>query len=529
MALGLGAGVFALLLAASPLHALVPPDVEPRYGAAVLAFHAKDYNGSVRMLDEVLSRYPKQTEATELKALALKGLGRNAEAISLFKELIAHSKSEDSADSAYRFELGTLYYRQKSWNEAQTYLGHAIARKFNVEAARYLMGTIEYLKKDYARAERHFQLALGEPGNALKGPAHLYLAELSNLTNDQANTIFHYYRAKQLASEQLSDPAADAEGKDLAKQVVASVDRIVGTLDKPTLFGSLGILTGYDSNVLFTPADVASPSAGPSGRGSFRQFLTGELGYMTSPLQDFQFVPLYRASWNYNFNRSVAAGEFFLNDLSLLAAYKPLSKASFGVRLGAVGTFRYTTDPATGSQRYRTYNLIASVAPFVKLALGSRWSLIGSLSASPQRFFQDSETSALYFKSGAAYSAEVVLRQDRGHTLVNPMFALRGNLRYTKGQEFRGRGLELEAGNVFYISDKTSLVGFANVSTQSFTERPDGSRFDTALSLGGELSYRIASQVSLFGNVEYVKNNSNVEIPYAFSRLLLNVGATYRF
>ncbi len=509
-------------------RAFVPTDVEPTYSSAVLAFHSKDYAGSLRLLDEVLARYPKQPESTELKALALKAAGQTDQAIALLKDLLSRPK-EGEDDGAYRFELGALYFGKKSYPEAARYLNQAVRQGFNVGPAHYFLGTIDYQEKRYPQSEAHFQAVLEKGGGALKAPAHLYLAELSNVASDRANTVFHYYRARDFAFNQLSDPTDDAEGKQLAKQIVDSVNKVIGVMDRPTVFGSVGTISGYDSNVLFTPSGVSSPSDGPSGRGSLRQFLNAEVGYSSSPLADVQFSPVFRSSLNYNFNRSLAAGQFFSNDFSLLIAHKPLAASGVGVRLGATGAFRYTLDSATGLSRFRTYSLLGSIAPYAKFALGGRWGMIVSFTYSPQRFFLDSETTTQFFKTGADYAAEVNFRQDRGHALWNPSASLRGNIHYARGTEYRGRGLEVEFGNQMFLSERSALALFAILGSSSFKDRPDGPRFDVNLAGGVAFQYRPSWPVLLFANLEYQKNNSNVALPYEFSRYLFNLGASYRF
>lgn len=506
----------------------IPSDIEPVYSSAVLSFHTKDYSGSLRLLEQVLSRYPNQSEATELKALSLKALGKTNEAIPLMKSLLSRKNMAADEESAYKFELGTLYFGQKAYPEALPLLQDSIRRKFNVGASHYFLGSIDYFEKRNESSEAHFQAVMDGGSPELKAPAHLYLAELSNIASDRASTVFHYYRARELATKQLSDPALQAEGNELAKQIMASVDRVVSILDKGTAFFGIGTLSGYDSNVLFIPSGSSSPAEGPSGRGSLRQFLNAEAGYSSSPLKKFQFTPVVRSSWNYNFNREVAAGQFFSNDLSVVVAYKPLSPMSAGLRIGAVGSFRFTLDPDTGVQRYRTYSLLGAVAPYVKVALGGRWTLLTSLNLSPQRFFLDSQTTSQFQKSGADYAAEFLLRQDRSHSLWNPSVALRGNIHYTKGTEFRGKGLELELANLFFLSEKTAVSVFTLLGSSSFKDRPDGPRFDVNLSAGTGVSYRVSQPVTLFGNFELQKNKSNVALPYEFSRFVLNLGATYR-
>ncbi len=518
----------ALFLQGAPARAVVPSDVESAYSSAVLSFHTKDYSGSLRQLDEVLSRYPKLEEATELKALSLKALGKTNEAILLLKDLLGRKTTEPEEESAYRFELGTLYFRQKAYGDAAPLLTDSIRRKFNVGASHYFLGTIDYLQKHYETSEAHFQSVLDKDSSELKAPTHLYLAELSNVANDRASTVFHYFRARELAALQLADPSRQAEGNELAKLIMASFDKVVGVLDKGSAFFRVGTLAGYDSNVLFTPSGATSPASGPSGRGSLRQFLNAELGYSSSPLKKIQFTPVLRSAWNYNFNRETAAGQYISNDLSLILGYKPLSPLSAGLRLGAVGSFRYTLDPVLGTQRYRTYSLLGVFAPYLKTSLGGRWTLLASLNLSPQRFFLDSETTSQFLKTGTDYSTEILVRQDRGHDLWNPSLALRGVIHYTKGTEFRSRGLEMEAANLFSLSGKSTVSLFVILGSSSFKDRPDGPRFDVNLSGGTGLSYRLSSPVSLFGNLEFQKNNSNVALPYKFSRFVLNLGATYR-
>src|SRR5687767_970952 len=84
-----GAVPIAFVLSSQiPARAAVPSKLEPDYAEAVLAFHAKDYGRSIRLLNELLAQAPAVVEAMELKALVQKSSQDDAAAYKTYRDLI---------------------------------------------------------------------------------------------------------------------------------------------------------------------------------------------------------------------------------------------------------------------------------------------------------------------------------------------------------------------------------------------------------------------------------------------------------
>src|SRR5665213_696779 len=99
-------------------------DIETQYAEAVLAFNGKRYDDTVHFLDQIIRVQPKNIEALELKALTLKTAGKETKSIEVYAKLI-RAKPE-AERGPYYFEVGSIYFKQKRFKEAQPYFERSI-------------------------------------------------------------------------------------------------------------------------------------------------------------------------------------------------------------------------------------------------------------------------------------------------------------------------------------------------------------------------------------------------------------------
>ncbi len=514
----------------SVAHAEIPNDLEPDYSEAVLAFNSKDYNRALFMLDQLLTKFPKQAEFLELKALTLKSSKKESEAAAVYGNLIQSKTKEGKPKSEiapYAYELGMIRFKEKKMEQAAQYFTYSAANGFNEGTSRFYLGLIAYENGQWESAQASFSGVLSSQAEDLKPAAHFYLAQTFIKTQYPQGAIQNYFSAKKLSAAVLKDEKLSEENKVLARQIDENSTKALAPFDKAQFFGNVSAITTYDSNVLAIPTAVTG-AIETSGKSTIRENISGGVGYASSPLNSVQFVPSYRFSLNRNFNADSRSSEFAENSLSLYATKDALARTSYGAKVEANLIFQTDVDPVTDEGTYRRYSHSIAAGPYFKHEIKKQWVLGGEVFFKPQTFARDPSSEELK-RSGNSYLSRFFVQNNAGRRWWNPMLALRYERVDTKGTEYNAGIVGAQVYNQMNFSDKTRAVALIDYSQYSYSERRTGSRTDKLLFIQASGVRRLTSHWSLLAIVDYTKNASNVEDQFSYNRVTLSAGVTYSF
>ena len=140
---------------------------DARYGLAWSLFQQQKYNDAYHVFDFLSTGNDSiAIESYFWKGEAKRYLGKNDEAIKIFKSLLAHYPSSYIVPRV-ESHLGILYFNQNNLNLSKQYLITALASGNNeVKGKAYtLLGEIELNNKQYASAKSYFEPALSIPNN----------------------------------------------------------------------------------------------------------------------------------------------------------------------------------------------------------------------------------------------------------------------------------------------------------------------------------------------------------------------------
>ncbi len=515
----LAIGIFVL---SSVAVAAVPRGLEAKYSEALINYRQKKFPDALKLLEELIAEEP-DYEFKELKALVLKESGNLDLAAKTYESLLTEAPAQKSA---YEFELGVINFQQKKNDAARDFLLSALDSGFNVDTDHYLLGVLDYQAHKYSSSRKHFLEALKSSIPSIEVPTHLYLGFLNSEANDQRSAAREFFRARRLAQAQIV--TSDAQTP-LYKQVVANASQSINALDQAHWFANVGLTSGYDSNVLLYPTGLGAPSTGGTNRGSVVETVNWGLGYQTSSLGKLQFTPTYRGSFNYNFNQDTKAGEYFMNDFTLMISEHPLNTTSFGakiegqylMRMGDVG------DPKPGS--ISSYSFVASIGPYVKHETNPKTFMGAELDLQPQFYLQDSSSDAEFKKSGYGATLRGYWQKERASDYWNPGAALSLDYRRPSGGEFKSKGLYLEFTNPMYLSQKLTFSPQASFGAYIYTDRAAGFRRDWLFMATANFSYLAGKAIFLSTSLQYIDNISNVTDTYQYTRLVGTFAISYLF
>jgi tetratricopeptide (TPR) repeat protein len=129
----------------------------------------------------------RQAEAYFQQGLALEETGAPIEkAIEAYKNAVERNPAAAGA----LVNLGTIYYRQRKYEEAERHYESAIAVDSNYPLAHYNLGNLYDEQGDLTRAEQHYSIALRLNPNY--ADAHFNLALLAERRGDFLNAVRHW-------------------------------------------------------------------------------------------------------------------------------------------------------------------------------------------------------------------------------------------------------------------------------------------------------------------------------------------------
>ncbi|MGK5084908.1 hypothetical protein WDW37_16595 [Bdellovibrionota bacterium FG-1] len=522
----------------------IPTKLEPIYAEAVLAYNGKDYNKSLSLLDELLRQKPSLTEALELKALNLKFRHDDVASAQVYQDLIraklADKKTEKEV-APYRYELGLIHFRSGRVNEGRRELEGALKEDFNAPATHFFLGLIDFRGNALHSAEEHFKEVSSSGLADLKPAADFYLGQIYSKLGQASGATQRFFLARNGAKEVLDDDHAEAEAKKVAGQIRDATEAALKPFDHSGPFGNIGLSIGYDTNALSIPSAQISvdPTLGGNAHTA-KTNLTGGVGYMSSPLNKWQFVPSYRGALNYNLNSDAKTSEFFNNDFSLYITRNALARFSWGMKLEAVYIFQNTGDPTTRFH-FGSYSLLVPLGPYFRYELGHQFVLSIDLTVAPGSYFLDTDSAPTLKRGGLDSNLRVSVRNERGDRYWNPTFSVLLDSNSTNGRsnsmtsngvsgaEFSSTNVNFELSDVMRLMPVFTETLTMDIGFPRYADRADGPRQDRVYSFDAASAYRLTPKYTLMGDLAYVYNASNVDSLYQFTRFMISVGASYSF
>jgi tetratricopeptide (TPR) repeat protein len=508
----------------------VPTKLEPSYAEAVLAYNGKDYNKALTLLDALLHQKPDVTEFLELKALVLKTENNGEESAKVYQDLIAAKKAEQKPEkeiAPYYYELGLIEYRKGDLAGAREHLQSAVSAGFNAAPSEFFLGLMDFREGKWDSAQDHLKETASSNVDELKPAANFYLGQIATKLGQGSTATQRYFDARSVSKDALEDPKSGPEAKKISQQIFDATDKALKPFDKSGYFGTVGVSLGYDTNVISVPDSAISSNPGLQDGKTLKTTLQGGVGYASSPLNPFQFVPSYRGSVNFNFaGGSTSQGQFFTNDLSLYVTRHALARTSWGFKAEPIYTFQ---DQSGG---WGGYSLVVPFGPYFRRELRPNLILNVEFYLAPQDYLTDDPTNTVLARSGMDYNLRVTLKNDHGGRYWNPSYALVFDKNSTKGSEFDEKGVTFEFSDVLRLSEPLSVTGTLDFGGPNYggAANPNGSigRQDVVFAVDANAVYRLSARYSLVGDLSYIDNTSN-DTTYQFTRFVVSMGASYTF
>jgi len=507
-------------------RASVPTKYESEYLEAVVLYGRNDFAGALKILSHLRQESPRTPEFLELAALSYTGQNDDAKAASLYDRLLELGPTTGMSTkdlASFSFQLGLIRYRQKRYGDARLRFSRSIAADLNVGASHFYQGLCYFDDKKFSDARNELRKVLSSDATSLKPSAQIYLARAEGELGETDASFRDYIGARNLANQVVADEGSSAQMKALAAQVAATADKELRALDKSELILGVGLVTGYDSNVLSIPNGSVS-GAGGASPASFVETLLFAVSYATSPIKTYQLVPSYRGSINYNFNHDTDSGEFFSNDVTVFITRDALAPTNYGLKLEGTGTLQYQT--AVGN--FDGYLLGGSFGPFLKYAISPGWALGADVFFQPQKYYLDPTFSPTLRQSGWDQLLRAYFASTGHNQFWNPGVSVTADYNSTAGEEYRGTRLVLQIADTLYLSSKTIAAASLSIGAATYPVRLAGARNDQNLALTLTGGHRLTHALSLIATVQFLDNFSSVAT-YRYTRLMASIGANYAF
>ncbi|HUP56310.1 MAG TPA: hypothetical protein VM598_02580 [Bdellovibrionota bacterium] len=444
-------------------------------------------------------------------------------------QAVLAEKRDRKETAPYVFEIGLIRLKQKRRREARESLQYSLEQGFNPVACHYFLGTLEYEDENLIEAELHFRQVVASRVDELRAVSAYYLGQILSRLDDGTRASRNFLLARNLSFQQATDARALPETKALAGKILSSVLPLIEPLDHGHWFGSFALLSAYDTNVLSVPSTSLSDSSSGPSQASAKGIARFGLGYATSPLDSLQLVPSYEGSVNYNLNQETKSGQFFTHDLEIYVTENALASSSWGLKLEGLGIFQFQTDPESGSGSYSPYSLTALIGPYFRSEIQPKTILTVELYGGLLTNYTDPNVSEVFRRSGPQELLRLSLRRDTRQAAWNPGIGLTLEAAQPEGSEFKAMGATLQLNDRLFPSDRTTLVFGLDLGAALYSSRPGENRHDEIVSLLGNIVHRVPGGWSILGSVQGIRNFSNIEDTYGYTRLVAAAGVGYAF
>lgn len=486
---------------------------ESRYAEAVIAYNKKQTTEAVKILDELLKTSPKNIEYLELKALALKGKGDDQSSLSLYRQL--YEAKPENERGPYAFEIATILEKMKKSAEAKPYFQKSADLGFNVAASNLYIGLGDFNASQYAEAESYFSKAMDSGIPEIDLIAQYYSAICYFKMNFGTRGVQELVEAKDISQKMLrTDPKNEN-----AKSINDASSKMLSPFAKGQWFGNAALMTQYDSNIQQLPVGGSNTTSG-SNSSTLKENLLAGIGYMTAPINDFQIVTGYRASYNKNFNTETQGFEYFTNNVSINLNYRALAKTTYGIKVDSNLVFQNDlndpTDPDSGYLPQKYYFTLGGGA-LVRHQLNRYWRLDASFNMRNQHYFADSS------QKGKNTTLSASVRRSGGDDYFNPGVSLQTESNDVNGDSTYYSSYGAGISNTMLLPKELTLSqSFDFLFSHYSRMRPI--RTDSNLSFRLGAIKLLSPKISLMADVTYIKNLSSIEEAYTYNRLLTSLG-----
>ncbi|MBI3556876.1 MAG: tetratricopeptide repeat protein [Deltaproteobacteria bacterium] len=485
---------------------------------ATLRYHMMDYKGAAELLERALKILPGDVSSLELLALTRRKLNDDAAAGRAYLVLLA--LVDEKHRPPYHFELATIQFAARRFDEAREHFERAAEGGFNPGTSHFFLGFIEFSAKAWEPARAAFVASLASPdGFTYEAVSRYYLAAAYEQLGKSSDAVHSYYAAAS-APEGLTDSISNG----IRENALKALDR----LDHTNSFAFLSMLGQWDTNVQSTPSDAASPLP-QSMRHSFKNVLSGLAGAASSPRKDLQFIPSVRFYTNYNWNPVARDFSFASFTPSGLALYRPYARLSIGMKAEGTYTLKNTLNATdlTAGNHYSGYSFTGDIGPLARYEVRPSLNLAAELTYRPKRYYQDASTTS-QIRSGAGFFARASgeLTQAR---LLNPTAYFSYEQDQTSGSDFRFHAVGLGVANAMRVLARLLVTASADVASIDYFATVNPQRRDLLFSFRAVAQYALIVHWSLTGDLGYLNNGSTIPETFSYSRFVTSLGATYEF
>lgn len=510
--------VFAsvLLLLAAKSHAAGPgSEFEVLQMKATVAYNDGKYPEAAESLHQILEKRPNDLPALELMALCQQNLDKKA-AEATYVRLIALGQPEKVA--AYHFQLATLLFGRKG-RGAREHFQKAVDGQFNTGLGHFFLGLIAMSGKDWKTARTHLEAAReGEDAAAVRPRIDLALGQTYTELGLSRDSMRSYY-----------DAARPPESVDTINGGIRqSALKELKKLDHLGFYGSLSLISQWDTNVQSNPTDVHNPTPQTFQR-SMKEVVSASVGGATSPVRAVQVLPVLRLFTNYDFNQYTRNFDFVSISPSLTTMFDPWERLTFGVKGEFTYSLKNTLDVLSPSATttYEGFSLTGDVGPLARLSVTPDLTLAAEVTWRPKKFYQDA-IDLNTRRTGQGYYARV-----SGEYLQTPLFNPSAYVAFEQdfpaGGDYRFRALSVGASNAIHATGKLTVSPGVDFSATSYYETAPIERVDNFISFRAMAQYRLAAHWSLLADGALMSNSSTQPTKFSFNRTLVSGGATYSF
>ena len=492
-------------------------EAEVAQAEASASYHNKNYEAALYQLRKIISTTNPGTkpniEALELMALIYRQQKDDAQATGTYKKLLANAPEEKKAP--YHFELGTLRFQKKSFQEAQAHFEYSANAGFNKGTSQFFLGLLEFQNQRYRKSLKLFNQSFEQPDSeVLRSALRFYLGNVYLQFGKTESAIMNF----KIAAESTEDnPIAQNSAKG-AKQALEQ-------LNKSRFYGSGSFLTQYDSNVQSNPIDVAN-ALGASYQGSLKNIISANVGYSTPSTRDFQISPNYSFYGNYNYNKRTRDYNFMSNTLSVFAFHKPYKRFSKGLKLQTSLSFKntpYANRPS--STLYTKYSLSEEIGPIFRYELSPRTFLNTNLLWKPMYFFSD-PASGPNRRSGHGFSFYASMDHISEWNYWNPEVYVSSEYDMIQGDNFDCFQYGAGIGNTFQIDQRISFKQYFDFLGSNYIHS-DPLRKDQNYSLRAVINTTMNAKWSWTADASLIMNKSSLPASYKYNRYTTSAGITY--
>ena len=508
--------------------------IEPLMSEALINYNTKKPKDALQYLERLLEVDHKNIDALELQALILKSQGQDRDALRSYLRLLKLKQGKERAP--YHFEIGLIYFRAKKYDRMRRHLLRSAHYDFNYRTSHFFMGMADFQSKNYSRAEGHFEEVVGGGAPELEIASMFYLGVISLKNGFASLGISRLIEAK--------DYAEDYKENELVKGIYAAAKKALESFDENKFFGNVTLMGQYDSNVPRISDATTSPTDTTSfdyttAKKSIKAIGMASVGYATSPIDPWQWLGSYRASYNYNFNRNAQGYEYFNQTLSNVFTSGALKRTTFGAKLDGNLSFQNIQSESNTSQyAYGIYTADGSVSPFFRQRFLKHFVAGLEVEGKYSKNFTDYSgvastdatiTSKINSKTtGWTASGKLNLSVELSSTFSPNLY---GGYKYvvTEGIDQKARIIVVGVSNTARLIEKLRLTLSLDYSRSSYPERTSGSRTDNMYTARVNAYYSFQKWLAFLAGGGYTFNQSNIPDSYQYSQWDASIGTSLSF